>query len=144
MSLHLGKTALSAVILAEIGALTGAFLAWLFLVSWVLIHHGDLPRSEFLTTAFWAGMIGAPIGTLTLPLVGLTVLRKTPLRRALGLPLLGAGLGVLVAALSVHGPALYPLPTIVSALVGGGFLTGVLAARIGVQRLVSRRTPQLP
>ncbi len=79
--------------------------------------------------------MGAPAGAVALPVLGLTVLRRVPLGRALGLPVLGAAPGLAAAALLAPGPAsTVGLPAVVPALAAGGVLVGAAAARAAGRR----------
>jgi hypothetical protein len=84
-------------------------------------------------------MVGAPVGAIALPLLGLTMLRRAPLGRALGLSLAGALVGLLLAALLVPAGGVWPVPALVPAFGFGGLLAGAAAARVPSLRLARGR-----
>lgn len=131
MRFHLGKTALAIISLVELGACAGALLCWAFIAGWAVIRFGAFGGQKLLGTFIWAGLVGGPVGAIALPLLGMTVLRKTPLSRALGYPFLGSLLGVVAASVFVTGPRMLPVPMLVPALGFGGLFLGVAAARAG-------------
>jgi uncharacterized membrane protein len=144
MAVHPGRLALVVLALAEIGALVGALVCAVFLLSWAVLVAGTPPLhvlgQVLAGTLVWAGMVGAPVGAVALPLLGLTVLRRVPLGRALALPFVGALAGVLVAALLLPAGAVWPVPALVPALGFSGLFAGAVAARVDVPRLVRSRT----
>lgn len=134
MRVHLGRATLVTVALAELGAIVGASLCSAFLIAWMLLHrHGGygivIDRGTLLGMVMWGALVGAPLGAVALPVVGLTVLRRTPLGRALAFPLGGMFAGLTVATIAVTGPAMWPVPPLVPAFAVMGLLTGVLFAR---------------
>ena len=143
MRIHLGRAALVTIALAELGAVVGTGACWLFLTGWALSRYGPLPSNAMLGALVWAGMVGAPAGAVALPLLGLTFLRKQPLSRALGFPVLGALLGLTAAVMFVRGPALWPVPWLVPALGFGGVFAGAAAASVERLRFPKREPRQL-
>jgi hypothetical protein len=137
MRIHLGRAALAAVVLAELGAITGALLCWLFFAGWAFLSYGPLDRNALLSIALWAMMVGLPLGAVAAPALGFSVLRRTPLGRALGFPIAGALLGLATAAVFSPGPALLPLSALVPALAAGGLALGAVIARVGGRVLTS-------
>ena len=134
MRIDVGRAAVATIALAEVGALIGVSLAWLYLVGRTLLWEGALDLKALLGAGVWAMWVGLPLGALAAPLLGLTVLRRTPLKRALGLPTAGALLGLAASALFHHGAAL-PIPGLTLLLLVLGLLVGVLMA-IGYTRLM--------
>ncbi len=155
MRVHPGRAALAAVGLAEVGAVVGALVAWLFVVGWALLPDWLSPpgvavspgalRNALLGAAVWAGLVGAPAGALALPLLGLTVLRRVPLGRAVGLPALGALLGLALSVRLSPGPSAgLAVPASVPALATLGLLAGAAAARAGRGRALPGGARRLP
>jgi hypothetical protein len=136
MRTHLGRAIVVTVALVELGARAGASVACLFLTLWALVHGHGVPHrmpgvQELLSMLLWGVVVGAPLGGVALPVVGLTVLRRTPLGRAVAFPLAGMLVGFVIAALVIGETALWPLPLLVPALALVGLLAGVAIARTG-------------
>jgi hypothetical protein len=144
MRIHPGRTALAFVALAEIGAVTGALLCWLLLCGWLFLTYGSLPRAALGPALLWAMMAGVPLGAVALPILGLGLMRRTPLGRALGYPFLGALLGVLAGAALSPGPATARVPLLVPALVAAGVALGVAVARFGSRQRSPIHVDDLP
>ena len=143
MRVHPGRLALATAALAALGAVAGAALCWTFLAAYVLLTHGapaagGLPQA-LLGSALWATAVGGPAGAVSLPLLGLTVLRRVPLGHALGGAGVGALAALLLAALLVPSGAVWPVPLLVPALGLGGLLAGACSARIAATRLNAGR-----
>ena len=129
MTVEPRRAALVAVALAEVGAVIGATTAWSYLVGRTLLWDGPLGAQALLGAGVWALLVGAPLGAVLAPLLGLTVLRRAPLRRALGLPALGALVGLAVGALASGARATAPILPIAEFSWGLGLLVGVMVAR---------------
>ena len=139
MRLHLGRTALTAIILAEIGAGLGALLAWGYLVGRTWVWEAPVTGQGLLGAALWALSVGVPLGGLLAPTLGLTVLRRAPLWRVLTFPAVGAMAGLALGAWWHRGSAL-PVPPLISLLLAGGLVAGVVLARLGISRDATSRT----
>lgn len=141
---HTGRTAVAVVALAEPGALGGAAACWLAFVGIMLAHPGGggslLPDPQaLLGTLLLAVIVGAPAGAVALPVLGLTILRHTPLHRALGFPFVGALLGIGLAVHAVLGMAIWPSPVEIPLFGVAGMVLGAIVARTDLPgRLASR------
>lgn len=129
MHIYPTRAALAAMVLAELGALTGAAMCAAFIVGRLLLDHDTLGTQTLLGALIWGAVVGGPIGALALPALGLTVLRRTPLRRALGYPCVGTITGLAAAAILLRAAGVWPVPTLVPVFGLGGLLVGVAAAR---------------
>jgi hypothetical protein len=128
MRIHPGRAVAATIALAEGGGLVGALLAWLYLVGRTLLWEGPFDMNGLLGAGLWAILVGLPLGALAVPLLGLTILRRTPLKRALGLPAAGA-LSGLVAGAALHRGTALPVPVLTMVLLGVGTLLGAIVAR---------------
>jgi hypothetical protein len=130
MRVHAGRTGVAIALLAEIGAVVGAFGGWLYLVGSTVLWDGLPTGNGLLGAALWAGLFAAPVGAVTLPLLGLTILRRTPIGRSVAYYTLGLLIGVAVAALlSPHAPTPPAVAPLVPGLALAGALAGALVAR---------------
>jgi hypothetical protein len=86
------RVALVALGLVPAGAMAGAIAGALGVTIWLSVTVGL--RSAFDPLAWgMAGMVGAALGAVVLPIAGLTVLRYVPLGRALGETILATAVG---------------------------------------------------
>jgi hypothetical protein len=88
MALDKSRSVVATAILVELGALVGSALGWLFLVGHTVLWEGPLwvgpSGGNNILGALFAGVLfGAPFGALTVTTLGMTVLRRVPIRRAL-------------------------------------------------------------
>jgi hypothetical protein len=147
MRIHVGRAALTALALAELGAVAGAGLTALFLAAWLALRYGVPSLAEpgaalgatLPGAALWALLVGAPAGAVLLPLLGFTLLRRVPLGRALGYALGGALAGLLAAAVLMPRGPIWPVPAQLPALALAGLFVGAVAARLSSERASVRR-----
>ena len=110
MQIHVRRAALAVVTLVEVGVIAGTALVWAFMNGWALTAYGPLDANSELGLLLMSVMIGGSVGAVAIPLLLFTLLRRTPLGRAVGLPLLGALLGLVTAAVVSPFPAITPFP----------------------------------
>ena len=131
MRVNAGRTGVAITLLAEVGALLGALAGWLYLVGSAMLWDTVPKGNALLGAAVWAALFAAPVGAVTLPLLGLTLLRRTPIGRSIGYFACGLLCGVVLAiALSAHAPS----PPAVAPFVPGLALTGVLVGALLARR----------
>jgi hypothetical protein len=106
------RVALVALGLVPTGAVAGGLAGAIGVSIWVAITQGIAQAFDPRVWAF-AGMFGAALGAVLLPIAGFTLLRRAPLGRVLAETILGTALGGALGALG------YP--------VGMGWLGGALA-----------------
>ena len=123
--------------LAEAGALAGTLLVWAFLSGWALAAYGAPPANTQLGLLLLGAMIGGTTGAVAMPVLSFSLLRRTPLGRALGFPLVGALLGLVAAAVLTPFPATTPISALVPMFGLVGLLLGAIGARVADRRACS-------
>ena len=106
------RVALVALGLVPAGAVAGGLAGAIGVSIWVAITEGIAQAFDPRVWLF-AGMVGAALGAVLLPIAGFTLLRRAPLGRVLAETILGTALGGAIGALG------YPA--------GLGWLGGALA-----------------
>jgi len=146
MRVHPGRALFMTVALAESGAVIGACLCWLGFTSWALMVHGTgvLTPSSLVGITMWALVVGAPLGALAAPLMGLSVLRRAPLWRVLLVPVVGALAGLTLGLLLSPGVARLPLRPLAIVLAAGGMVAGSAVVSIKWHHLLKRARRRLP
>ena len=137
MRVYAGRTGVAVALLAEIGAVLGAVAGWLYLVGSTVLWDRLPTGNALLGALLWAGIFAAPGGAVLLPLLGLTLLRRTPIGRSVAYLTVGLVCGVVLAiALSAHAPS----PPAVAPFVPGLAVAGVLGGALIARRRTADRT----
>jgi hypothetical protein len=139
MRIRPARAVFAAAALAEVGAVAGTLVCWLFFTGWAVFSYGygTLRRNDLLGIALWAFVVGIPFGAITTPLLALSVLRRAPLWRVLVLPAVGAFVGLVIGATFSPRPAVLPVPALVVSLAAGGLIAGSLVARLDWRRALA-------
>jgi hypothetical protein len=139
MRIRPAQAAFAAAALAEVGAVAGTLVCALFFTGWAAFSYGfgTLQRNDLLGIALWALLVGVPFGAIATPLLGLSVLRRAPLWRAILLPVVGAFVGLAIGATFSPRPAMLPVPALVVSFAAGGLIAGSIVARLDWRRVLA-------
>lgn len=134
---------MAVVVLLETGILLGSALGFLYLLVYALLWKGVLSHGfggspNLLELIFGGAMVGAPFGATMVTALGLTVLRRLPIGRALTTLSIGGVVGVIAAALLKPDILNIALPILVTGMTMTG---GAITARRSLQRAQEQVEP---